>query len=553
MTSHLRYFLLMFFCLSISLHAQYALNLVNNPGTVRSFAMGEQGVALMNGGDAFTYNPAGFSFQNRTRISYFVEPYTAFVSIPTYNYTAMTSLPGIGTVALQYLRKSYGEIHYTTVESPDGDPSRSYSAYEYGLSAGIARNFSESFSAGAALRFAQSHIGYSFNMVMLSLGLNYHPAILDQRLNLGFSLMNLGGTTEAGPEIQIYGMKIDNSVETPAIMNLGIYGKAVDNDYLTLGLELGAKRRISGNETEAKSSFSSLFSGWKFFPEDAAVNTGVEFSWKPLDLGRGFSFLQNYYVGTHSPGPDAAFYVEHYSHGAEIGLGYNDFSLTAGYSGWWHKRQPDYYFFPDMPYETFQFTFEWNLGRNNASAVQAAPLKNIILSAGAAYNLRSGQLIPPGYTDKSRDGMSYNIEAAFYMDNANALVASFGFTSIPFAIGFKNLGGYYLESSFETLIAGSSYRYHPLEALAPLFVQGGISLARLNLTLPYAQPKYTYEAALNASIGALLKIPGSRLAVTPEIGYLLMGTELEYLNSAAKVKVGGENQFSLSLKAGYQL
>jgi hypothetical protein len=362
------------------------LDLVNYSGSTSTLGMGEQGVALRNGQDAFTFNPANLSFSNSLKLSFFRNPFQTFVDFPLSNLTASAKVKGIGTFGVQYLRREYGEYSYSTPEFPDGTGQR-FHFYEYSLSLGYSRELSEALSVGLALKYGREEVISPLDAFMFSFGLNYQPEVFKKRLNLGFSLMNLGAPIEINTN-NFNGTKTTVKTPAPAQMHFALDAVPFEDELLSLNLQLGISRYLRKyypSEAEVKSSFSSLFDDWSDFPKDTKVHTGLAFEWKPLNLGQGFSFYQNFYLGSISPGPIRS--ASHYlTHGAEIVLGYKDLSVSLGYAGEWHRvEQYDYYIIrPLMPYETFQFSVEWNINRyinQYSEPKNTLKLSNIILQA----------------------------------------------------------------------------------------------------------------------------------------------------------------------------
>ena len=102
-------------------------------------------------------------------------------------------------------------------------------------------------------------------------------------------------------------------------------------------------------------------------------------------------------------------------------------------------------------------------------------------------------------------------------------------------------------SKVEIFSISSSYRYHPLEIFLPLFIQGGLSIVRLNPTSPYFYPKYDYKTALLFSIGANIEVY-ERIILAPFANYNLMLSR----DGNTSPRLGGFNQFDLGVKAGYK-
>lgn len=529
----------------------------NYPGSTSTWGMGEEGVALRNGQDALTFNPANLAFSEKVGLSLHHNPYQLYGSYPLNNFSAAFKLKGIGTFGLQYLRHNMGEFVSTTPDNPDGfGETQRY--YNYSWALGYAEEVTDGLTMGLSVKYGRHVFGTeSVHGVLFSGGLNYQPAIFDKRINLGFSLMNMGAPVEyeammytgTSQNRQIVKVKSESPVSSK--MHLALRAALLETDYISTSFQLGfAKYLIKDKE----SSFSALFNDWNDFPRDASLNMGMAFEWKPLDLGGSFSFLQKFYAGSVSFGPKGGSNSV-FTHGAEIGIGYREFSFLAGYAGWWHSVSTYGFMRPDFPSETFQFSLEWDINKyfkRESNSKEPAALKNMLVSLGSGYNFRKGHLIAKIYDPilKSRNSLSYSLEAAFYMNNNNALVTGLFYSSIPIVFEIPSVSGTFkFKTKYESIGVYSAYRYHPLEVMLPLYLQGGLGIVRLNPVLE-SSPRYLYQASLNMALGANLDIPNSSLVVSPEFNYQLMFVPL--LPNSSAPRLGGENQIALAVKFGYR-
>lgn len=551
-----------YFILSESISAQGEMDFVNYTGSVSTFGMGEQGAALRNGRDAFTFNPANLSYSSRAGFSFYRNPFQMYYSVPLSNVNLTAKVRGIGSFGIQYLLHDFGEAMVTTPENPDGTGGK-VSMYSYSLGLGYSREFSDEFSAGLTIKYAEQKYGSSQSKLLLSFGLNYQPEYLYRKVTLGFSLMNMGTPVE----YEIYTgtpWEREKTTEKSAVasqMHLAVNILPFENEYFSTPFQLGLSRRINKimiNEPNRNSSFSSLFENWSDFPSDTKLHLGLAFSWKPLELGKGYYFLQNFYLGNVSSG-SKAYSSDYMTHGAEIGIGYSDFSFSAGYSGLWHRVQADRFITPKLPYETFQFSFEWDInkylsGKSDQSSKPAA-LNGIIVTAGAGYNFRKGHLLPDDlgkFIDiKSRNSISYSIESAFYFNLRNALVAELSYTSMPIGYIYHPTEKYRWEynTKYETVGLYSAYRYHPVEAFSELYVQGGAGIIRIN-PVWNSSPKYLYLTSFNVAAGANLEILNNKIVINPNLNYQLMFVPLAMAKQAPRL--GGDNQFKAGVNLGYR-
>ncbi|MCU7496902.1 MAG: PorV/PorQ family protein [Ignavibacteria bacterium] len=550
--------LLLLFTAASGLKAQGYMDFTNYPGSTSTFGMGEEGVALRNSQDAFPYNPANLAFSNNVSLSMFHYPFQIMgYSYPLNSFTAAYKVKGIGTFGFQYLKHDLGKGRLTSQNNPDGI-GEVEEIYNYAWALGYAGEVTNELTMGLSLKYASQVVGaVSTDAFLFSGGLNYQPAVLNKRVNLGFSLMNMGGPIEENVEYidPTNGNYItwgNEDFPVSSMMHLALSATPFENDYLSTTMQIGfSKYLMNEGRDDSKSSFSALFKDWKDFPRDARLSMGLSFEWKPLDLGNSFSFLQKYYLGSVSfgskEGGNSVF-----THGAEIGLGYKEISLFAGYSGIWHNVDSDWGYFREFPYESFQFRLEYDLHKFlNRSTENKAPaaLQNILVSLGSGYNLRGGHLSThsPDLNADAENSFSFSLESAFYMNRNNALVAAFYYTSIPYNVNYRTWR--LIDTKLETVGIYSAYRYHPLEVLPMLYVQGGPGIERINPVLE-TNPKYFYQTSLNVATGANLDVPGSSIVVSPELNYQLMLVPLSDASSAPRL--GGENQLAFTLKFGYR-
>ncbi|HEX2867077.1 MAG TPA: hypothetical protein VHO03_08540 [Ignavibacteriales bacterium] len=540
---------------------------INYSGSTSSNGMGEEGSALRNGQDAFTFNPANLTYSDRLRLSLYHNQYQpSGFSYPINNYTAAFKFHGTSTLGVQYLKQDFGYVTTTSIDDPDGS-GRSEHLYNYALSLGYAMKAAEGLSVGLAVKYAYMNMGgKSWNSLLYSGGLNYQPAILDKRINLGFSLMNMGfpikdkmpSLSASNREETIW---TDVYIPVSSMIHLALSAVPVETDYLSAAMQAGfgkylisdkkdnSKPSYSGVLDDSRSSFAALFDDWHDFPRDASLSTGFSFEWKPLELGKGFSFYQNFYLGTISPGPKISI-GNFYTHGAEIGIGYKEVSILMGYSGRWHYLQGyEYFNLPVFPWETFQFSFEWDINKyfsRESENKTPARLNNIIVSLAGGYNFRSGHMLSEyAPSDVKRNSFSYAFESAFYINRSSALVTALYYTSIPYEHRF--LPGHADKEKFETVGINSAYRYHPAESISSFYVQGGPGIVRVN-PVSWSYPKYMYKTSLNVAMGTNLELFSNNFIVAPELSYQLMLWPLSV--SSSSPRLGGENQLALAVKIG---
>jgi hypothetical protein len=521
--------------------------------------MGEQSVALRTSEDALTYNPANLVFTERPTISFFHQPLQMAASlfdlhIPLNSYSAMFKIENIGAFGIEYIDWDLGEDVIRTSEHPGGIGK--VHRYERSFSFGYAKEFCDNFSAGIQFRYAKSSLGgfatseelfASAENLFVSAGLNYSTQFLDNKLNIGFSLTNFGSTVCYVDEAQ--------ADPPPSKLNLGIGYVPIENNFYSLQTQLAFSKPFDAQPSE--SSFEGLFNDWKDFPNDATLHTGVAFNWKPLDLGYGFSFFQEFYLGNYSVGNKTGL-NNFYTHGGKIGIEFSGLQFSAGYAGRWHNVHSQNYYPWAFPWETVQFTLGMNkdllLGKEGQTVDYAKP-KNIIISFGFGRSFRIGKFkgsSSGGYTpyyshykEGFIDGNNFSIEGAFYINEQSAIVSSLTYNPTDYVAKFQEQE--IAKTKIEIVSISSSYRYHPIELFLPLFIQGGLSIVRLNPTSQYFYPKYDYKATLLFSLGANVEMYGG-IILTPFANYNLLLSK----DGNSAPRLGGFNQFDLGVKVGYK-
>jgi len=515
----MKYFHLFVFVLIISVNSysqQQIFDDLLDPGSISSFASGMQGTASLTPDDAFTYNPAKLTLTEDTKVSFFVSPRYMigerypFTNIELYKKTDQKSSFGIG-----YQNYSYGRIGITSIESPDA--VRYVDSYDRAFTVGYARKLNNNLSAGIQLRYAYSYFGEVIaSSLLLSLGLLYNPEMCDSKFTFGFSLMNLGSAVKYEyEESSLYS-------PSPSQMNIGVNYKAADNNYFIIPVDVSVSKPFVeyNSDHSAQSSFKALFDDWENFPNDMTLHTGLSFIWKPLYLGNNISYIQEFYIGNNSPGNKWS-NMDYYTHGMNIGLDYKGIQFKAGYAGVFHNADYPVYLRWVFPYETFQFSL--TLNRETLSGKKAVDnsslFEKIIVSGGAGTAVRTGQakgFSVVGLDVKYSNDAVYNIETAFYFNKRNALVTSLYYNPVPFKI--KLLSYTLLESKYETFSFFSLYRYHFLESVEPLYLQGGLGVYRENQTYKESIPKYSYKSILQLAAGYRLNLSDT-FAVIPQVEY----------------------------------
>jgi len=546
--------------LQLNLKAQgtftQVFDFVTWPHSVSSFGAGEMGVASLTSEDALVYNPAKLSLTKNTRFSFYRNPLQVVRPVPLSSYTLYHNVPDVGSFAINYENHDYGEFLAGIFDpgNPQGYIDELVHDYYNSFAAGYARNLSENFSAGIQFRYTYWHLREVIaETFLISLGGLYTPDFCERRFTLGFSLMNLGPAVKFESEQFVNGAHYD---PPPARLNLGINFIAAENNYFTLPLSLSIWKPFDerNDGEEGQSAFKTIFSDWSDFPNDASLQTGLSFIWKPLYFNDNFAFFQEFYAGNFSTGIKTHL-QNFYTHGANIGLEFYGYKFSAGYAGVSHNVHYPNYLQWTFPYETFQFTFELNddlLFKRN-TLQQAKPLlDHVILSLGLGQTVRLGKAKTytiEDFTYSAEDNLSYYFEGAFYFDKNNALVSSISYNRILF--DFSYISFRLLESKFETFSIFSSYRYHFLENFQMLFVQGGFGIIRVNPVIK-TEPRYDYNTAVQAAAGLTIDFLDPFI-ITPIVDYNFILNFIAFppVNDAPRIQ--GYNQFNFNLKFGYKI
>jgi hypothetical protein len=475
--------------------------------------------------------------------------------MPMNDYSAYFNAGKTGSFGIDYNDWSLGEL------VPSTGNIKYEKNYERSISLGYARLISNNFGIGASLRYCFALIGDSkYNASLFSIGAFNHFNFLNRKWHAGFSIMNLGSAVEypvPNQPILILPNQTKLYGSPPTFLSLGLKTNAIKTNFITLPVSFSIAKpfdKIDDNG-QGQSSFKTLFTDWKDFPNDASISPGFALEWNTLNLGDGFYFNQNIYVGNYSDGVKSGL-VNYYTHGIEMSLTYNGLKLTAGYSGVWHNPMAQNYLQWQFPYETFQFSLSANpdifshtsneVSQSDFSKNSVKP-KNIILTFGVGQLFRVGTaklILIQGMDIEQKNNVEYSIESTFYLNNKAALVMSFSYNSLPFDASYLNYS--FISMKIETLTLASAFRYHPFEGLENFFVQGGLGIARLNPVIP-TSPRYYYTTELNAAVGYNIDFQ-SGFVIEPVINYELLLLDAWENHS----RISGNNQFNLGIRLGYK-
>jgi hypothetical protein len=540
--------LILFVSSQIYFAQSQAFYFINYPISTASFGMGSQSVALRSGKDALTFNPANLVFNEGLHLSFFRQPFQITGGhYPVTNYSGIFEYPDVGVFSFEYRNQDYGTWAITSPSDPT--PLGYFDNIDRSFALGFGRMINHKLALGASLKYSKAEIGQgSADLFSLSLGMNYNFELFCKQFNLGFSIMNLGPAVEFKYEDVREGYAQSNLNSPPSNLNIGLYTEPISNNFYSLGIQLAFSKPFDASSGEdEKSSFKTLFSDWDDFPNDATLSTGLGFIWKPLNLGNDVYFWQEFYIGNKSKGIKSGL-QNFYTQSALMGIEYAGIRFTAGYAGYWHNAQYPNYLEWTFPYETIQFTLglsEEYLWGKNKKENRDTKLDRIVISAGFGYSNKVGKFAEPEEFISFDNGLSYYLDAAFYISTKTALITTFIYH--PYDVQINLFGESFPFTKFETVSIFGSIRHHPISNIKELFVQTGFGIYRWN-PVRKTSPRYEYNAVFVTGIGAEIDIYQG-LVIIPSINWLLMFERA----TGHSPRMQGFNQFDIGIKFGYSI
>jgi len=569
------------------------------PMSVSSQGLGEQGVASSNPINAMEYNPADLVYENGLSLSVYRNPWeilsrTFGTSFPLESFAATAKVNDVGNFGLDYTFWDLGEFIYT-VSNPDSGTR--FHEYQQSFAVGYANSLSNEVAVGGQLRYVRQPIPQNnIDHLLISAGIGYKPNFFDDRLNIGFSLMNFGTRIKTGSYTDtVNGVPVTTlqADPPPATFNLGMEITSVSNNFFNVDIDAAARKPLAKRggtpDYVGESSFEALFNDWGNFPNDVTGQIGLSYTWHPIYLGDGVSYFQEMYIGYFSTGPKDS-YNSFYTHGFNVGIEAYGIKAAVGYAGRWHNNNGGSYATWDFPWETFQFTLSTDEKFFN-SGVEDVESKNsddhIIISGGYGYGVFMGRYkgenfsissvtIPSIYLTNARgEGepiksletnlpspalphVSYSLSprplfcicSDFYFNDDVAMTASFAYARIngtATVYGEPDIGTFSADLSMETLTLTSGLRYHPVSFFRPFFIQGDLGIVRRNPIAP-SSPAYDYKSLTDVEVGAALQLLDTRIVLIPRVAFRTLFAEL----SADGSRLGGYNQFLFGLNVGYE-
>lgn len=541
------------------------------PRSIVSSGLGEQGVALRSPLEAMQYNPANLVFSDGVTFSFFRNPFNMLSSwnggVPM-TFVSLTGKVGdLGSAGIEYTYWDLGEVTYSTTQNPDGGTP--FHFFQQSIAGAYAFSLTDRFAIGAQLRYARMPRPQASTIehVFFSAGLTYRPEIFSDKITAGVSLMNFGTSIDNGSYVDTINgqsVRLSYSSPPPAQLNVGLEALAVNNSFFDVNMTIGASKpfaSIGGPPDYAgESSFKSLFTNWKKFPEDVTGQVGIGFLWHPIEIAQGISYLQEMYIGYFSTGPKNL-YDSFYTHGFRVGLEAYGIRATAGYAGRWHNNNASSYLPWDFPWETFQFTIsadERVLGIRNEGAGSGQPVHGIVLAGGYSYGVEIGRMkettlmggVKTSYLMKN----IWSVEADFPIGENSAIVSAFSYSRMTDRLEIGSLINPSLSPAVysfdvEMLSFESGFRYHPLEMFQPFFVQVSLGVSRLKPLGVLTVPRYSYKTFDVLAAGCVVPVMESGIVIVPQVGLRTLFMEESIISN----RLLGFNHAEFGLKVGYKL
>lgn len=171
----------------------------------RGQALGGAFAALATDVTAMYYNPAGLAQLARPGAMFSANSYIAETN---YAWAGLAFPLGGGVRSIGFSLGSFGFGNQPiyTLEAPEGD-GREYSVRQTFLSATLAQNFSDRFSAGFSLKFINDRLGSAkASGVAVDFGTNFHASVGARPIRASFVIQNLGTNLQHSGEDLVVGV-----------------------------------------------------------------------------------------------------------------------------------------------------------------------------------------------------------------------------------------------------------------------------------------------------------------------------------------------------------
>jgi len=172
----------------------------------RGHALGGAYAALTTDVTAMYYNPAGLAQMTRPGVMVSANSYIAETN---YAWAGIGFPLGGGVRSLGFSLGSFGFSNQTvySLDDPEGEGGESYSVRQTFLSATVAQNFSDRFSAGLSLKFINDRLGTAkATGVAVDFGTNFHASVGARPIRASFVIQNLGTNLQHSGQDLIVGV-----------------------------------------------------------------------------------------------------------------------------------------------------------------------------------------------------------------------------------------------------------------------------------------------------------------------------------------------------------
>src|SRR6185312_11528822 len=265
----------------------------------RGQALGGAYAALTSDVTAMYYNPAGLAQLVRPGVLFSANSYIAQTN---YAWAGIGFPLGGGVRSLGFSVGSFGfsDQPVYTLESPDGD-GRSYSVRQTFLSATLAQNFSDRFSAGVSLKFINDRLGTAkAGGVAVDFGTNFHASVGARPIRASFVIQNLGTNLQHSGQDLIVGVTREpplGTVDVPQEPQSPVL--STSSWTLTVMFRVGVALDLlaqGNNRLTVLSEFTQ--------PNNTKPGAGAGFEYQMMNIGsRGFSVAAR---GSYAIQPDNA-------------------------------------------------------------------------------------------------------------------------------------------------------------------------------------------------------------------------------------------------------
>ena len=263
----------------------------------RGHALGGAFAALATDVTAMYYNPAGLAQLTRPGVMFSTNSYIAETN---YAWAGM-AFPlggGVRSVGVSLGSFGFGDQKVYTLEEPDGT-DETYSVRQTFLSATLAQNFSDRFSAGLSLKFINDRLGTATaSGVAVDFGTNFHASVGARPIRASFVIQNLGTNLQHSGQDLIVGVTREpplGTVDVPQEPQSAVLSTSSWTLPVLFRVGVAVDLVAQGNQRlTVLSEFTQ--------PNNTKPGAGAGFEWAMQNIGqRGFTVMAR---GSYSLQPD---------------------------------------------------------------------------------------------------------------------------------------------------------------------------------------------------------------------------------------------------------